>query len=163
MSRYNTKRNPWNAVEHLKPGNIVNPGDANLDLINQTIADLSNQINSKVSFTTRDIVFKMGEPLENGIQFDTEFLYPYDGIIEELNVSVNTESKYTSNLSLALQIMKGSNWFNVETISLQRHELHKIIPMNYTVVKNNRFRVSLIDGNFPDISGIDIVLLVKNT
>lgn len=161
------RKNKWAALPPLRPGTGgsgggVVPGDIEQTLINHiNNTTMHPTVDLIEKLSTKDVVFKMSKPIEIGIQVDTEFLYPYNGIIEAINVSLPVNNKITSNIIMSIQIFRSNGWRDLDTTTLQVTDsiINKVTsyPIN-----NERLRIVIIDGDVDAIDGLNVILKIKD-
>lgn len=164
----NRNGNKWATLPPLKPGIGIPGGGGGGDtsIIEQSLRNhiRDNSIHHTAEdiekLSTKDIVFKMMEPLEVGIQHDTEFLYPYEGIINNINVSIPNANRISSNLLVDVQIFREGGWRLLDSMVLQSGQTVIDKAVLYPI-NNQRLRIIIIDGDMDTVQGITVIMKVK--
>lgn len=176
----------WNVFKPLKPVQTI-PGGGGGDIPEEILQDLYNhlnnstihlnstlltKINNSVSINVvqsitdklnnKDVVFKMMSPLFEGIQEETEFLFPYTGVIKNIHSSISLDSTLSSNTIFSLQIYRGGIWETVETIQIPRTQYSLNTTINNISINSNRLRISLLNGDFINLKQLDVIVTIAD-
>lgn len=106
---------------------------------------------------TKDVVFMLGENLKQGPQTFTEIKVPYEGTINNLLISIGSESDNQSNLIINLEkLMNSDDWVILDSFDLQTGEEHKEFPTNFNI-NNDKLRITLVSGDFDNVTTMSII------
>lgn len=110
-----------------------------------------------------DLVFKMFFPIETGIQAETEILYPDEGRITDLFISVPIGSIISSNYVIVLQKYDNSSklWVGISSTMMYVGEYEKVVSIDDHIINNNRLRLSVNEGMVGNMDGITVICRIK--
>lgn len=128
----------------------------NIDLVYDDDANIL-EVASTAADNQKDIVFMLGEDLSIGVQPCTEMLIPYQGTINNLLVTIGTDSTRSSNLIFSLQkysIISG--WSDAGTFELQVSNINDQFNTNISI-DNHKLRIELISGDYMNVSNMSVI------
>lgn len=158
----------WNTLDPIKDVPYTPPGGGG-NISQELIDKINNSITTEdakeiIKDTTNDnIVFKLSSPFYEGVQDETEFLYPFKGEIQYINTSISLDSVFKSNLLFGIQIYKDNNWITISTIQVQvgHYSVDTTIKVPEPIYKN-RLRINFIEGDFTSIKNISFIIKVES-
>lgn len=146
-------------------GTITIPPELLSHVKNKAIHLNANQrIKINNAIDTKDITYSIPGTIKLGAQKDTEFFFPYTGKIDEVIISISTNSSMNTNLVIGFEKLNGRTWSNLtqENYIFQIGERYKAYKTeNDPIISNEVIRVNLRDGNFEEIELLNIILKVK--
>ena len=142
------------------PGDV--PKVVSDHLVNNDI-HITKELKDKIegSIKSKDIVMQLNGPLDIGAQKETEMLFPYKGTVNKIFVELSENSFPESNLLISIQENKNGNWVGLDIINVGIDS--RITTHDTSFALNNSIlRIALLEGDYPKVELLNIVLVVKD-
>lgn len=157
----------WDGFKDLKDGKIQpGPGGGEIppeliDKINNSVSkdELGNILSGYND--TKDLVFKMSSPLQEGPQHNTDTPYPHDGTTKYAILSVSLKSVMQSNIMIGIEkyVPMTKSWENISgIINLNIGQGLIMKEFEHDISANDRIRINIIEGIMTGIEDITVIL-----